>query len=474
MTEGVNHDEHQYIAAGKLLSSFHLLPYRDYPFFHTPLLVPIYGFVFLWTDHLLFAARLISVLSAFALLVVLFRFSTEVFRTDRVFVQTGIGLATAAILFTNTTFTASYFRVWNQSLPLLMLFGCIGAHCMGARMRRAAWYGVSGVCIALAIGMRLSYAPLALPLLVMTLFVPGEAWKQRLANLLWFGAGLAVGIVPTLYFALQDPGAFWFDNFQYNGSVNAMYRGPEAVGWPAVREKLSFALSAFAKPSNALLLASFLCVTLRPIGRSHFLRLILLLLPFALWGSFAPTPSHIQYFLPVVALMVCGVVAGLSEARTDRIRFALGGSLATAALVLGIIVSFYAYGSVFRIGDIGDWTPSKIHAEARNLRQRVGVGPVLTFSPTVVLEAGLSIYPEFASGPFAWLTARFLSADQRARYHFPAESDLAEMLREWPPTGIVLGYEEHLEGVFLRYATENRFRPGKFAKKKTLWVSPTR
>ena len=56
MTKGLSHDEHQHVAAGALVAREGLMPYRDFPHFHTPYLPFIYALLFRATDHLLLAA----------------------------------------------------------------------------------------------------------------------------------------------------------------------------------------------------------------------------------------------------------------------------------------------------------------------------------------------------------------------------------------------------------------------------------
>ena len=65
---GVNVDEHQFIASAALLAREGALPYPDYPFFHTPYLCFVYAVAFLASDHLLFSARLLSVVSTWSTL----------------------------------------------------------------------------------------------------------------------------------------------------------------------------------------------------------------------------------------------------------------------------------------------------------------------------------------------------------------------------------------------------------------------
>src|SRR5688572_6039535 len=67
MTQNMSHDEHQHVAAGALVAREGLVPYRDFPHFHTPYLAYVYAALFSVTDHLLVAARMVSVLSATAM-----------------------------------------------------------------------------------------------------------------------------------------------------------------------------------------------------------------------------------------------------------------------------------------------------------------------------------------------------------------------------------------------------------------------
>src|SRR5437868_2817504 len=62
MTKRLDHDEHQFIASGVLWARRGLLPYRDYPYFHMPYMVFVYGLLFKLSDHLLLVARVFTVL----------------------------------------------------------------------------------------------------------------------------------------------------------------------------------------------------------------------------------------------------------------------------------------------------------------------------------------------------------------------------------------------------------------------------
>src|SRR5512136_364663 len=68
-----NHDEDQFIASARLLLDEGLLPYRDYPYFHTPYLVFVYALLFALTgNYNLLAARLFSAVCATASVMLVF------------------------------------------------------------------------------------------------------------------------------------------------------------------------------------------------------------------------------------------------------------------------------------------------------------------------------------------------------------------------------------------------------------------
>src|SRR5437867_13395193 len=80
MTTGLSHDEHQHVTAGAVIAREGLLPYRDFPHFHTPYLPFLYALLFRATDHLLLAGRLFSVASSTAMVALLGSVAYSLFR----------------------------------------------------------------------------------------------------------------------------------------------------------------------------------------------------------------------------------------------------------------------------------------------------------------------------------------------------------------------------------------------------------
>lgn len=473
MGVALNHDEHQFIAAGQLLAQHALLPYRDYPYFHTPVLVLVYAALFEQTDHLFFAARLFSMVCAWLSGIGIFIAAWMAFRAQENRRRFLFALGAALLFFTNPAFVYTFGKAWNNSLPVFLMLAAFLLQCHGAAQRKKWPFFLGGVLLVLAIGTRISFAPLGLPFLVMAWFVPAATLAQRLAFVGSLGAGMALGLLPTALVVLQAPGQFFFDNFIYNSRVNILYRqasGDVRSPWPA---KIFFVLKTLVNPGNLALFAGFLYFAGRPFFQrtvvSYPLRFIVLLFPFVLLGTLAPTPSYTQYYYPLAALCVLGLVYGLAAHDGSSLRPVLAAGL---VLIVSGASTIYEYRHVGGVFSAANWIPLQLHEEGRVIASHVKGGDILTLAPTVPLEGGLGIYESLATGAFAWRTAPFLSATERLEYNFLAPDDLARALAERPPAGILLGYQKKLEKELTAYAKGHAYERVNLPDKKVLWIRP--
>jgi hypothetical protein len=104
----------------------------------------------------------------------------------------------------------------------------------------------------------------------------------------------------------------------------------------------------------------------------------------------------------------------------------------------------------------------------------------------IPLEAGYDIYPFTVTGPFSWRTSLLLSSQGRARYDVISPKELPALLNQYPPDGILTGFEAPnagftnddpgtVETPFIDYANNNGYRPiilpASFVQRPiTLWV----
>src|SRR5437667_224970 len=83
MLQGLNHDEHQFVAPPALLAQEGMLPYRDYAFMHMPNLVFVYALFDAITPYHLLAARLFNAVCAWALVALIFARALRLLQRDR-------------------------------------------------------------------------------------------------------------------------------------------------------------------------------------------------------------------------------------------------------------------------------------------------------------------------------------------------------------------------------------------------------
>jgi len=84
-------------------------------------------------------------------------------------------------------------------------------------------------------------------------------------------------------------------------------------------------------------------------------------------------------------------------------------------------------------------------------------GKVATLSPIYPLEGGLDVYPEFATGQFAYRTAPFTSPALLGYYRTVSPDTVEAFLKADPPAALLLGFEPELEAPMLRFANENGY-----------------
>src|SRR5207237_1876281 len=67
------------------------------------------------------------------------------------------------------------------------------------------------------------------------------------------------------------------------------------------------------------------------------------------------------------------------------------------------------YRDVIRLWEWRNWVPVRLHERGKQIAAKANHGRVLTLAPIIPLEGGAQIYPELATGPFAWRIAPFVN-----------------------------------------------------------------
>ena len=401
---------------------------------------------------------------------------------------------------------------------------------------RSSGLVVAGLLVGLAAATRLSFAFAFLAFMLALLSQPASNWAERRKSGIRFGLGGVLGAMPALGFLLWSPQEFLFGNLSYIGLNTQYYQNlatpPVSMTWAG---KLIFLGGLLGRePANLLPILCFLLVGLwlwwstrrgftrngeplstifregPPSRRDDLLepsRKIDLSTPefpnkssyslpawrWQLWAflvvamftsALVATPSQAQYFYPLWPLLILGLVLLLGDAsRRNRLKGALPLPilLLLAAGVAALLVSRSPY---WEGGQIvfspREWYPTKLHGRGRWLSTLVNAGggqanAVLTVAPILPLEGGVAIYPQLATGPFAWRVAPLLDAATRRRYHLFTPDELKAQLSATPPRALLVGLENddaELEQSLLAWAQPRGYVPIAMPDEGTLWVSP--
>ena len=480
MDGGLNHDEHQFLAPGALLAREGLLPYRDYPIFHVPQLTFAYAAIARITDHYILGAKTFSVLCSVAVIamIAMVALQTAPPGSSRLIFPAAL----LVLIFFDPLFDHSSGKTWNHDAPALCT--TIGLIVTVANCRRGSLLlaVVAGVVTGIAAGTRLTALPLAMPMTLAPLAFP-LPWKHRVTLAVGVGIGVVIGLAPTLWLCALAPEQFYFGNFQFP-HLRLLdptdTRGQKTMSW---WRKGRFFIKEVIVPSWPLFLA-FAVFGLRSVRQwmrdrttAHFPgALIVAVIPFVLLGAFAPSRYQYQHYYAFVPLLALGIAYGVNAS-----PWTMGVSRPTALVLLALATMVMniagtgrnGFGWVAEIAQPARWFPMRAHATAQKMRGHLPEGEVLTLAPAWPLEAGLRIYPEFASGPFGWRSARHLRPEQRRALDMIAPDDLPQFLDASPPDGILLGFEsDELEKPFLRFATERGYQCVDLGKERQLWIKP--
>jgi hypothetical protein len=484
MVRSLNHDEHQFLAPGALLSREGLLPYRDYPLFHLPNLVFAYAAMDRLTGDPILGPKLLSFLASWLgagiILWVALRYTQ-----GSAWVRLTVGASLLVLLHFDPLFLYTAGKTWNHEVPALLLLLAILFHVESFRRNSTRFIALSGLACGLAIGTRLTFLPCIIPLLGTIILFPVEP-RRRWTLAAAFSGGAAISMAPSLYFLATSPEPFLFGNLEFprlrlldpeNTRIRKTmtlwrklrYFAKEIVlpSWPAFVAFIAFAVPAFRRRLGGL-------------TSDRDLHLVPLVGLFLVAGCFLPSRYQYQHFfalLPLVALGIALARIGSTET-SPRCRYAGVSLLALLALISFGRATYLAekgdqpaLPQLSALHSRADWFSTEAIEFGEELRSHVPSGRILTLAPAGPLAAGLQIYPEFATGPFAWRSAKFVAPARRSPLHVVAPDDLETFLTAAPPAGILTGVEDDdLEEPLIAYAENHGFHAIKLQRKRKLWV----
>ena len=482
MRRGLNHDEHQFIASGALIARAGLLPYRDFPYFHTPALSYVYALLFQFSGYLLQTARLFNVLCSWLMCALLLFVALDWLRNLRPWARLATGALTVLLLVSSIRFLHASGRAWNHDLATLLAVAAavVQVYWLKRGSEHPApgwWLFGAGLLIGLAASVRSSFA-IAMPAFGLAIFLRAPLRSRRgWAAAGWLAGGALLGLAPLLAMFAAAPSQFIFGNLTYaqlNTQYYRLYGTPESA--MSVAQKLArTAEYMLFTPGNALMVAVPAVAlwhvrrSLRP-SRAPELLFLLLLLPFLLGGAYAASPIQPQYVYPLYPFLALLFLAALAHDSPPRwglpalaVATAVAAAFAMPRFVEGFAVVFTP----------AEWYPRKVHAHGELLGALTRRGRILTLAPIYALEGRAEILPELVTGPMGWRVAPLLNPEQRRAQGLIGLDELDAHLRADPPDGVFVGLHDNdaaAEQPFIAFAAAAEYVPLEAREDATLWV----
>ncbi len=462
-------DEHQFTAPGVLLQDG-LLPYADYPYFHMPNLIYIYGGLMSVTSYKLFAARLVSVFCGWVTIILLFRVGWKLFADQRISTRWWIAGGLSVIFLCCRLFTYTNGWAWNHDSAVVCALGAFMLHIRGLKQAKIWPFACAGLLVGLAIGIRLSFGLIGVPFALSLLCGRSSLSSRRRC----LGLGVAVlaaciSLVPVLIPMWINQEAFFFGNLGYARLNTIFYSHIESPAMNTVAKLLHGLQVAFSDPGNAVLV---LLATYTLGYRMWRLRawtgaygnellLILGLLPALLVGCWGPTPTQYQYYYMLLPFMVLGIFYTLaSEAPACLEGKTFRDVLSGAVLLVGLSGIPRWYWTIIYLPTPQRWVPIQVHQVGEWVRANTPKGArVLTIDPLVPCEGGRQVYPEYAIGRFMMHVGPYMTSEERHRHRIAWGEELERLLVEQPPEAILIdGRVLFMVPEFVRYTQSNGFR----------------
>lgn len=469
-----NHDEQLFLTTGILWSQFHV--YRDLQFGHLPN-HPFFIHVILQatsSEKIMLTGRLTQIGMWIALvgIVIVFakRFSGSIL----------VGLTAAILLMVSPVITKPGSYTSNNLLPIIFLL--LGAYALLVAIQeeyrsRVALFA-AGALFALAMGSKANYIfGVIAPTIIIIFAALRRPLGHHVLNILFpFAVGGIMGGLPSLYFFITDPEIFWRsvtgganpDTLQGSLEV-ATDRGADFAGQLLYGRHLWFEGVELLIFVSLVIASSAFIYRFRIETKNRDIKFLvhgILFLVLMLIGSFIVPflikPSHVQYFQPPIVISVVCAIFIFGRFRADTRRAAAPVVFAVAVVAFAAVPTHFLAGFPLRTIDSSQWTGSVFHQASHRFAEELqnaglsGKITVATLAPIVPLEAGLSIYPELAAGPFKYRTADFLPEAERVRLNRVSVSTMPAFLSQKRPDAILVGVanDPALEIPFIEFAEQ--------------------
>jgi 4-amino-4-deoxy-L-arabinose transferase-like glycosyltransferase len=373
-------DESMYAMAAKLVAHGHQ-PYFDFWFQYPPGLPYLYGGWTRLTGESIQNLRTLSALLTVTLGVILYAHVAHRFSRR-------LGLA-AVIMFITSALVFNWYSTYKHyaasTLFMFVAYVVVAAADRDEPCGGRRWFA-AGVFFGLSVDVRLFFIAV-LPVFAYYALVRHGPFRNRFARYPALIGGLAIGLLPSIYFFARDPARFVSD----------------ALLSQTNRSHLSLLNSVIQKLRTAGLLlgtAQFLILVAAAVALVALVFMTRRRVPFAIaiaaalgLVSLLPTPTFDQYFSTLVPFLVIGVVElwrtilATVPHRTDRRLAVVVRTMGIAGLLAFVLAGAGAFDNTLHSGQfLLDPPHERLVSEAIDAHTRVGE-VVIDFSPFDLYES---------------------------------------------------------------------------------------
>jgi len=239
-----------------------------------------------------------------------------------------------------------------------------------------------------------------------------------------------------------------------------------------------FAERFFRDPGDAVLLVLFVYFTGFVAWRArawqgphrNALWLVLGVLAFLLVGTAAPSPFQAQYAFVLLPFMILAVFYAAASAPVPNRLPGWVRPIAIVMIAIALTKAPKRYDYIVELPRLSRWTP----VQQRALGERIAAlttpdALILTTAPIPAIAGGLRVYPEFATGIFAWRTAPILDPLERQRLVSPAE--LEALWARRPPDALLVTRGDGLVQPLVELGRARGYRPVEMADQShVIWL----
>jgi len=486
MTKPVGRDEQMYCTGAVCMAQGKMI-YRDFSYaaqmpYHPLLCAALFRLS--GTNHYLLVGRLVSCVCDILVMLCIVGIYRHIFKP---LAATGVllGLAAAVLYVFNPLVDYANGYTWNHDVVILCVMASLWLF-VGIDFQKESRYwhiAAIGALLTFATCMRITTALAELLFFVVLLSMPARSLKQRLRTAQPFLVASVLVLIWPVWIIAQAPRAFYLNLVK----IPMLYgQWLHEIGMVYNKFELTFACLTSPGYFVLILLTVYLWAAVLFLrgrlkienGRTLLLAALLPLIffmvamiPPTMWQQYLAVP--VPFLVVSLAFPLCYLQKLSGKAKTVRHFRIAAVSMALCALVAALSYPDVLYRTPFALVP-EKWAPIEMHKVSQDIAARTKEPKqILTFAPLLALEGGGEIYTELSAGAIIYRIADSLSPDERRITHTAGPKSLPEMLKDRPPSAVVLGVEmQRLEQPILESVVKSDWERKDYANGPAAYFRP--